>query len=208
LPAVTKRKKEKPLSKTPIPGTDWLRVTTNEGNTFYSHKVKKESVWTVPPEIREAVDALERIEQEQKQQELADAIAKEQAEAAKVEQERLMEIERVKNEVHELVKRKAEDAVPLDEVVISKKAKVRAGENEEDKEDAQESDDSEEEEWQREAAAQLAAEAEEKKLEEAEAAKMAAAAAAEAQKAKEAQQLNMPTRVDLSLDEAKALFKV
>ena len=67
------------------------------------------------------------------------------------------------------------------------------------------------EDWQKEAAAQLAAEAEEeerhkeeeKKQKEEEARKLK-----EAEKQKGAPQLNMPDRVDLSIDEAKALFKV
>ena len=48
--------------KTPIPGTPWLRVITTEGNTFYTHTGEKRSVWTVPEEIKEAVEQLEREE--------------------------------------------------------------------------------------------------------------------------------------------------
>ena len=78
-------------------------------------------------------------------------------------------------------------------------------------EDEEEEESEEEEEWQREAAAQLAAEAEEEKrrqeeekvLQEEEARKLK-----EAEKQKGSTQLNMPERVDLSIDEAKALFKV
>ena len=71
------KKKEKPKVKTPIPGTEWLRVTTTEGNIFYTHTVKKHSVWTVPEEIKDAVEALEKDEQEKA----------EQAAKAKVEEE-------------------------------------------------------------------------------------------------------------------------
>ncbi|TDL21916.1 hypothetical protein BD410DRAFT_840299, partial [Rickenella mellea] len=61
-PTVESKKKVKPVEKTPIPGTDWLRVKTNEGNTFYTNKAKKESVWTVPEEIKDAVENLEKEE--------------------------------------------------------------------------------------------------------------------------------------------------
>ena len=47
-----KKKKEKAKDKTPIEGTSWVRVRTSEGNTFYMNKATKESVWTVPDEIK------------------------------------------------------------------------------------------------------------------------------------------------------------
>ncbi|KII94772.1 hypothetical protein PLICRDRAFT_99110 [Plicaturopsis crispa FD-325 SS-3] len=196
------KKKEKPIAKTPIPGTEWLRVKTTEGNVFYTHKAKKESVWTVPDEIKEALETLEQSEAEE--QRLASEKQAEQARRA--EQERLLEVERIKAEVQDMVKRKAED-VPLDEVVVSKKARVEEVPDE-DADGGEESEESEEEEeWQREAAAQLAAEAEEeKKRQEEEARREKQAAEEEARKAKMAQ-LDMPARVDLSLEEAKALFK-
>ncbi|KAF8056081.1 hypothetical protein FPV67DRAFT_1732291 [Lyophyllum atratum] len=68
---------------------------------------------------------------------------------------RISPVQRIKEEVQAMVIRKAEDTVPLDELVISKKAKVE----EEEEDEGDESDESEEEEWQHEAAAQLAAEA-------------------------------------------------
>ena len=60
-----KAKKERPLVKTPVPGTDWLRVLTTEGNTFYTHTAEKRSVWTVPDEIKDAVAQLEKTEAEE-----------------------------------------------------------------------------------------------------------------------------------------------
>ena len=183
--------------KTPIPGTEWLRVITTEGNTFYTHKVKKESVWTVPDEIKDAVANLEKEEAEK-----ATRDEMEKRENAKImEQERLVEAQRIKAEVQEAMKRKAEDA-PVDEVVISKKARV---EDEEEEDSEQESE--EEEEWQREAAAQLAADAEKerKRVEVEEEEKMLKEAEEEARKVKGHP---MPERVDLSIEEAKALFKV
>lgn len=189
------------MVKTPIPGTDWVRVITTEGNTFYTHKVRKESVWTVPDEIKDAVAALEQEQAEAKEEEEEEA----EEEARKAEEEK--EVKRIRSEVQDIVgKRKAEEAVLVDEVVISKKPRVEEDEDEDEDEESEE-----EEEWQKEAAAQLAAEAEEqrriqeeqKKLEEEERAKQLAEA-----EAAQSKPLNMPNRVDLSLDEAKALFKV
>ena len=54
-----KEKKEKPKTKTVIGETAWTRVVTNKGNTFYTNRETKESVWTVPGEIRDLVTALE-----------------------------------------------------------------------------------------------------------------------------------------------------
>ncbi|KAJ7283667.1 Hsp90 protein-domain-containing protein [Mycena rebaudengoi] len=183
------KKKEKPLVKTPIPGTDWIRVKTTAGNVFYSHKVKKESLWHVPDEIKAAVDLLDKQEKEKDQQ----------ASAAAGNDEEEREIARIKKEV--MVKRKAEEPVPIDEVVVTKRVKTDADETEE------ESGESDEEEWQQEAAAQLAAEAEVEKTRAEEAAKaLKAEEEAESQRLLAAQ-LNMPKRVDLSVEEAKALFK-
>ncbi|KAH8105966.1 hypothetical protein BXZ70DRAFT_998118 [Cristinia sonorae] len=192
-------KKEKPRLKTPIPGTDWLRVETTEGNIFYTHKVEKRSVWTVPEEIKDAVAKLEADEAEVTRR--------------REEEERMKEIERVKREVQEAVgKRKAQEPVPVDEVVISKKMRVEEDEDEEGGEDDEdeEDEDSDMEDWQKEAAEQLAKEAEEEKKRQEEEKKRE-----EEEKAKEVKELetqkgrplNMPDRVDLSLDEAKALFK-
>ncbi|EKM59176.1 uncharacterized protein PHACADRAFT_136514 [Phanerochaete carnosa HHB-10118-sp] len=202
------KKKEKPLVKTPIPGTDWLRVKTTEGNVFYSHKTERRSLWTVPDEIKEAVEELERREAEERRRGRDEEEAK-----RKAEEEERKEAERVKAEV-KAGKRKAE-VVPVEEVVISKKAKMEedeAGAKDEDDDDEDEDEDeSDMEDWQREAAEQLAKEAEEeqKRLEEVkkreeEEEKERMKAEAETQKNKP---LNMPDKVDLSIDEAKALFK-
>jgi transcription elongation regulator 1 len=197
--APPQKKKEKPMVKTPIPGTEWLRVKTTEGNTFYTHKGRKESVWTVPEEIKDAVSALDEEERN----------AAAQAEEAAILAQQ--EVERVKAAAKESIGKRKAEAIPVEEVIISKKAKVEDEEDEEDEDEEDEEDESEEEDWQREAAAQLAAEAEEEKKRQeeeqirAEEAKAREAAEAEVQKTKP---LNMPDRVDLSIDEAKALFKV
>ncbi|KAJ7276359.1 Hsp90 protein-domain-containing protein [Mycena haematopus] len=185
---IVKKKKEKPLVKTPVPGTDWLRVKTTEGNVFYSHKIKKESIWHVPDEIKEAVEALEKQEREEKEKE-AEAVA-----SADVRRE----IDSIKSEVADAVKRKAEEPIPVDEIVITKKAKI---------EDENDDESEPEEDWEKEAAAQLAAEAEEEKQRvEEETKRFKDEEEAENQKLLAAK-LTMPNRVDLSVEEAKALFK-
>jgi hypothetical protein len=193
--------KEKPKIKTPIPGTDWLRVTTNQGNVFYTNKAKKESVWTVPDEIKDAVELLNKTEEDEKVQAEKESQEKAQRDAA-AEQER--EIERIKMEVQEVVKRKAEDVSPSDESIISKKPRMR-DHVEDEPEEGEGTEDDQEEDWQREAAAQLAKEAEEEKKRQQEEAEAVEAA----QKAKEgAPKIPIPDHVDLSIEEGKALFKV
>ncbi|OSC98923.1 hypothetical protein PYCCODRAFT_1470576 [Trametes coccinea BRFM310] len=208
-PAHKKPKKEKPVVKTPIPGTEWLRVITNEGNTFYTHTGRKQSVWTVPDEIKEAVEQLERDEALKKAKEA-------EASAQRAEEQKAKEAERKRHQAQEKVaKRKAEEVVPVDEIVVSKKPKVSDEQDEDrDEEDEDEEDDdddeSEEEEWQKEAAAQLAKEAEEEKRRQEEEKRRQdeeARKLKEAEKQKGTPQINMPERVDLSIDEAKALFK-
>ncbi|KAF8559124.1 HSP90-domain-containing protein [Imleria badia] len=210
-----KKKKEKPLVKKPIPGTEWLQVTTTEGNTFYTHKGRKESVWVVPEEIKEALEELERAEAHEVERARHEQQEKEEG-AMKIEREMEEEVDRIKAEVRGLVKRRKRDELePLDEVVITKKVRVEEdggeegelGENENEEED-EESESEAEEDWEKEAAAQLAAEEEEEQKErEEEAKRVKEAEEAEATGAQEKQPLNMPDRVDLSLDEAKALFK-
>lgn len=162
----TTKKKEKPLVKTIIPGTEWLRVITTEGNTFYSHKLRKESVWVIPEEIRSQVEGLQT--EERRQQDNVNS------------------------------KRKAEVSLDGD---INKKAKVDDDEDDED-------ETSEDEDWQRQAAEQLAAEAEaegERKRVEAE---MEKERDLEVQRTRAAAEIIMPQKVDLSIEEGKALFKV
>jgi hypothetical protein len=204
----SQKKKEKPLVKTPIPGTGWIRVITTEGNTFYTHKEKKQSVWTVPEEIKAAVSQLEREEVEKKAFEQREAQRKQAEAAAQAEVERLAELERIKAEVEVMVKKRPNEDMPVDEVTVSKKPRVEDASDDDDGDDGEES---EEEEWQREAAAQLAAEAEEERKrqeeEQKQAEEEARRAAEEAEEAKR-KQINMPNRVDISIEEGKALFKV
>jgi flagellar biosynthesis GTPase FlhF len=131
-----KSKKEKPLKKTPIPDTEWIRVVTTLGNVFFTHTGRKESVWTCPEEIAEAVAELEKEEEREK----AEQEAKEKEEWERAE------VERVKKEVEAAgAKRKAEETSDT----ASKKPRVK---------DEEEEDEA----WQRELAEELAREEKEK----------------------------------------------
>jgi len=166
--------KEKPLFKTPIPGTDWLRVVTTDGNIFYSHKVKKESVWDIPEELKTALEALQGQERQHEEHFVSTPPI-------------------VKSP--QVGKRKA-DAQHFEELALNKKARVEEGSSEE------EEDEEEDEDWQREAVKQLAAEAEEERIRTLEREKEAVI---EAQHIREQA---IPQRMDLSIEEGKALFKV
>jgi transcription elongation regulator 1 len=159
-----------------------LRVTTTLGKTFYTHSLEKRSVWVVPDEVKHALEQMD-INGEQEPAELP-------------------------RKKHAKRKAPPEQQVPVEEiVVVTKKPKVDAdaGEDEDSDEDEEEQSE-EEEEWQREAAAQLAAEAEEEKRIREEEEKRAREAEEAAAK-ENAQQLRIPDRVDLSIEEGKALFK-
>lgn len=93
-----KDKKEKPKLKTPLGESHWIRVVTNKGNVFYNNSKTKESVWTVPDEVKDLVDRLEKKEQE------------DEAEARKKhaeEQQKLQEQERASEAPFQRKKRKA-----------------------------------------------------------------------------------------------------
>ncbi|KAG8729188.1 hypothetical protein FRC11_009330, partial [Ceratobasidium sp. 423] len=172
-----KSKKEKPVKKTPIPDTPWIRVVTNLGNVFYTHTDRKESVWTCPEEIADAVAELEREEEAAKEaereQEMREKAEREQRE--KEEQEKL-EVERVRKEAEAAgAKRKAEES----------------GENATKKPRMEEEDG--EEAWQRQVAEEMAQEDEP-----APGKKNAETAVPPAFK--------VPDQVKLNPDEAKALF--
>lgn len=88
--APAKKKKEKPRLKEPIPGTDWLKVTTTEDNVFYSHPKTKVSSWTVPEEIKEQAAKWEegkktaKLEEERLRKEAEEAERAEQREAERI----------------------------------------------------------------------------------------------------------------------------
>ena len=179
------KKKEKPLVKTLIPGTEWLRVVTTEGNTFYSHKLKKESVWAIPEEIRSVVEGLQA--EERRQQDSANSQLEDPTQDA----------------ISVNSKRKAEISLVGDEVAVNKRAKIDDDDGDDEDNDKE---SSEGEDWQQQAAEQLAAEAEaERKRVEAE---MEKEKEVEVQRLQAAAEIIMPQKVDLSIEEGKALFKV
>ncbi|KAF8595141.1 hypothetical protein BDV93DRAFT_611572, partial [Ceratobasidium sp. AG-I] len=182
-----KSKKEKPRTKTPIAGTEWIRVVTTLDNVFFTHTGRKESVWVCPEEIAEAVAELEREEEklkaEEREREAREKVEKEQRE--REERERA-EVERVKKEVEAAgAKRKAEEPGEG----ASKKPRV-------DDDDEFEED----EEWQREMAEEMANEE-----------KRQAAAREKESTSKEGEVsippvFAVPDQVKLNPEEAKALF--
>ncbi|KAF8913882.1 Hsp90 protein-domain-containing protein [Gymnopilus junonius] len=173
------KKKDEPLLKTQIPGTEWLRITTTHGNVFYFHKPEKQSLWLAPDEIKSSLDAL-----------LAQEALRGQRTNARSQYSKT------------IGKRKAEGTVPIDEMVVNKKAKVEDVISEDESESA--GGEEEEEEWQREAAQQLAAEAEEEKKR---AEERKREEESEAQRSREASEIAIPQRADLSIEEGKVLFK-
>ncbi|KXN90242.1 Endoplasmin [Leucoagaricus sp. SymC.cos] len=198
-------KKEKPVLKKPVPDTEWLCVLTNLGNSFYFNKSQKLSVWSIPDEIANVVAQMELKRKEDEQKAQQDLLTQK----AQAEEARQVEVDRIKKEMKGIIKRKADEEMLLGELVVSKKAKVESEE-----EDEEDSGEDEEEEWQREAAAQLAAEAEEErkwqqeeKNRQEEEELRQREMEAEVQRVQTAGLINMPSKVDLSLDEAKALFK-
>ncbi|KAG9093775.1 hypothetical protein FRC06_011378 [Ceratobasidium sp. 370] len=122
-----KSKKEKPLTKTPVPGTKWIRVVTTLGNVFFTHAERKESVWTCPEEIAEAVAGMERQEEALKAEEKArEERERMEREAKEKEDHERAEVERVKKEAEAAgAKRKAEEASGT----ASKKLRVEGGDD-------------------------------------------------------------------------------
>lgn len=97
-----RKRKEKPVQKVQIQGTPWMRVTTSEGNTFYTNTETKTSVWTVPDEIKEQVAVLDRYGPDGQAAAQAAAAAQKEAEAAaKALQEKEAEMERLRKELEE-----------------------------------------------------------------------------------------------------------
>jgi hypothetical protein len=178
-----KAKKEKPAKKTPISGTQWIRVVTNLGNVFYTHTERKESVWTCPEEIAEAVAELEREEEASKAAELEQAM-RERAERERKEKEELekAEVERVKREAEAAgAKRKAEGA----NEGAAKKPRM-------------EDEAQDEEEWQRQVAEEMAQEEQAGKKR----------AASKEVETSVPPVFKVPDQVKLDPEEAKALFIV
>ncbi|KAI6047199.1 Hsp90 protein-domain-containing protein [Pisolithus marmoratus] len=181
-----RRKKERPLSKTPIPGTEWLRVKTTEGNIFYSHREERKAIgW-----YQRKFGTPNNMQIVQRRS-LSDKSSTPKLNASR-------------RNWQGITKRKPEEPIPLEEVIITKRPRTEEG-KESDDEDVEDEHDAEEEGRNREAAA-MVAEAKEKEMRKASPAAVEREEV-ETKKAKEKLQLNIPDRVDLSLEEAKALFK-
>ncbi|CAH7687605.1 hypothetical protein PPACK8108_LOCUS22415 [Phakopsora pachyrhizi] len=90
-----KKKKQKPKLKEQIPDTVWLKVTTTDGNVFYTNTETKTSIWTIPEEIKEQVEnfELKKLEEENR---------------LKAEELRLRELEQKKLIDQEVAKVRAE----------------------------------------------------------------------------------------------------
>jgi transcription elongation regulator 1 len=182
-----KKKKEKPAEKVPIPGTEWLKVTTNMGNIFWTHTGRKESVWTVPDEIKVIVEQMEREGQER--------IHKQEAEVAVVAESR--DAKRKAEEKEHESRGKAKRP-KIEEPPESPKPKASAPGIDED-EPAEDEDES----WQRQMAEGMAIE------EEPQASPATEPAPPKMTKAEATKQIfDVPVKVDISLEEGKALFKV
>ncbi|KAK4683836.1 transcription elongation regulator 1, partial [Tremellales sp. Uapishka_1] len=178
-----KKKKEKPKNKIVIPGTSWTRVTTNEGNTFYFEKESKRSEWSVPDEIRDAVETFDRgVKEEEERKE------KERRE------EELRELERIRLEVQEETKkRKIENAVEEREKKIAKTEQEALGPADEEDEEA----------WMKAVAAEFKDVDQEKKDEKKKEKEDRLRAEEEAAK----QVFAVPDKVNVSVEEGRALFK-
>ena len=216
-----KKKKERPLNKTPVPGTLWLRVKTTEGNVFWTHKERKESVWEVPEEIKELVEVMEREEKEKEAKEIEakaqQKLEDRERETDEIKRKEREEVERVMEEVKDAVaagKRKA--AEPPEEDENSEHKKPRVGEVIEEEPDEQ---------WQRRIAEEMVTEVEgdagdtmtqlpqvvddpEHSLTSDEKDSRQASTAPPDTTNNNQPSFKVPDRVDLSIEEAKALFKV
>ena len=97
-PKKEKKKKEKPVDKLPIEGTPWIRVVTDAGNVFFNNRATLASVWTVPEEIAQQVEAALAARERQQQ---AAARAKHDAETrqARLLQEKEEEMQRLREEL-------------------------------------------------------------------------------------------------------------
>lgn len=156
--------KDKPISKIPIPGADgWLKVTTTQGNVFYSHKPSKRSEWSIPQEIREQVEALDKKSEPKTESVESESDSKRK----RVELEGLESITKsVENQNQDdspsSSKRPRTDDQPeaITEFVSSNGSGNGDQVEEVEGEGEEQESENEDEEWQRQMAAEMAAEAE------------------------------------------------
>ena len=199
-----KKKKEKAKEKVPIPNTTWARITTSEGNVFYFDKATKRSEWTVPEEIKDDVVKFDLAEKKKVEEE-------EKAKKEKEEKDRLDRIrerERIRLEVEEerARKRKANEESGGETKKVKTEGQDQGSEQEKDADDEKYApeDEQDEDAWQRAVAAefaQLDAKAQEEEAEHQEKVKESEEDAAK-------KIFAVPTKVNVSPEEGRALFKV
>src|SRR5258706_10757831 len=183
-----KKKKEKPAEKVPIPGTEWLKVTTNMGNIFWTHTGRKESVWTVPDEIKDIVEQMRRGEQEkfQQQKEAEMAAAAESRNPKRKPEER-------EHESRGKVKKPKTNESPKPEPPKSEAPGPETVETQPAEDD--------DEAWHQQIAEEMAMVEDAQTAPEPAPPRMTKAEAAK-------QIFDVPAKVDISLEEGKALFRV
>jgi murein DD-endopeptidase MepM/ murein hydrolase activator NlpD len=86
-----------------IPNTQWLFVTTADGYEFYYDRETKTSVWDMPDVLKEPMEELRKMEQEEKENKKRAALeeqeAEQEAKRVKLEQQEAeLEEKRVKLE--------------------------------------------------------------------------------------------------------------
>ncbi|SAM83226.1 uncharacterized protein UBRO_05265 [Ustilago bromivora] len=129
-PHLPKPKREKPVSKTPIPNTSgWFKITTNKDNVFFFQPETKASEWLPPSEIAAAVREMEENEVKHKRRLKREA-----------EQKQREERDRVRREKRQL-KRKAEEGVAITEFDASAKRPRADGDDDEEEEEEEEDED-------------------------------------------------------------------
>ncbi|RKP07030.1 hypothetical protein THASP1DRAFT_24743 [Thamnocephalis sphaerospora] len=77
-----KKKDDKAKKMRPIPGTKWKLVSTSEGREFYFDTETKKSVWVIPEEIADALEAMKQQDREETKRK-AEQEAEREAEDAK-----------------------------------------------------------------------------------------------------------------------------
>lgn len=192
-----KEKKEKPREKIPIEGTDWIKVITNKDNVFFTNSATKASVWTVPDEIRDKVEELDRNTKKRK----ADEAAEREQEAMPAAEPATSSPKNKHDEVPPSNKAEDPPAAAKDgEIIVEpKKRKAKKPKVVHEIEELEQDED-----WQRQVAEEMAKEAE-----------RAAAEPLEAEQRQEEKgsreadaRIAGTPAIDVSAEEGAALFKV
>lgn len=158
-PAPAAEKKEKPRERIPIPGADgWFRVTTNKENVFYFHAPTKRSEWTLPDEIKAAVDAWQAEQKEQQKREKEEKKRKAEEKKRKAQEgEAITTFDATQLKRPRVDDEEKEEEEDEEEEEQQPDGKEAPDEDEDDDED--DDDDDDEEAWQRKVAAEMAEQA-------------------------------------------------